>query len=240
MHSQLEEIVSRRIKAPSKRAEFAVRTIESVLALAALILLAPVLFCCALLVKITSPGTILFRQKRVGLGGQIFTLYKFRTMAATVGDSLPITAGSDPRITALGRVLRRSKLDELPQLYNVWRGEMSFVGPRPESVELVDWRNPLWRKVLSVRPGITDPVTLEFRNEEALLAGVENKTAFYSEVIQPYKLNGYTRYLETKSMKNDVWIVVQTLRAILFPQTAVLPTGIAKAAGKNVCDDRLS
>ena len=94
--------------------------------------------------------------------------------------------------------------NRLTQIWNVLRGEMSFVGPRPEVVELVDFNNPLWQEVLSVRPGITDPITLQFRNEESLLSGVEDKEAFYLEVIQPYKLNGYISYLNTKCVTKDL------------------------------------
>jgi lipopolysaccharide/colanic/teichoic acid biosynthesis glycosyltransferase len=181
-------------------------------------LLTPVLIFCALLIP-CSRGTILFRQQRIGRGGRIFTLYKFRTMK-TASKGLPFTAENDARITRIGKFLRKTKLDELPQLFNVLRGEMSFVGPRPEVAELIDFNCPKWRKILGVRPGITDPVTLHFRNEGALLADVEDKQAFYREVLQPYKLNGYLQYLQQKSLKNDLKIIAQTLKAVLFPRTA--------------------
>jgi lipopolysaccharide/colanic/teichoic acid biosynthesis glycosyltransferase len=199
--------------------EFLARAAACVLAFCGLFALSPLMFICAVLIRITSSGTIFFRQKRVGRGGAIFTLYKFRTMVASSGGLL-ITAENDCRVTPLGKILRRTKIDELPELFNVLRGDMALVGPRPEVVELVDFDNPLWREVLSARPGITDPVTIQFRNEENLLAGVEDKRKFYCEVIQPYKLNGYVQYLKSKNMINDLKIIVQTFKVILLPHTA--------------------
>jgi lipopolysaccharide/colanic/teichoic acid biosynthesis glycosyltransferase len=195
------------------------RAFECLLAIFGLIFLSPILLACALLVYLSSPGGVFFRQQRVGRGGQTFTLYKFRTMVVSKGGLL-VTASTDGRITKIGRVLRQWKLDELPELYNVLRGEMSFVGPRPEVPELVDFSNPAWETILRARPGITDPVTLRLRNEEAVLAAVEDKEAFYRDVIQPFKINGYLEYLRTKSLKNDLRIVAQTFKVIALPQTA--------------------
>lgn len=194
---------------------------EGVTAIGGLLILSPGLLLCALLVRLSSSGKILFRQRRVGRGGKIFTLYKFRTMF-TANSGLPITAGGDSRITPVGKFLRKTKLDELPQLYNILRGEMSFVGPRPEVVELVNLDDPLWQEILSVRPGITDPVTLQLRNEESLLAEVDNKAEFYRDVIQPYKLNGYAQYIRSKSLAVDLKIIAQTFKAVIFPKTALL------------------
>ena len=198
--------------------QFFLRLAPRALALGGLLALFPLFLLCAVLIRLSSPGAVFFRQRRVGVGGTAFTLYKFRTMSAAAG--LPVTAENDLRITRFGRFLRKTKLDELPELYNILRGDMAFVGPRPEVVELVDFENPLWREVLSVRPGITDPVTLEFRNEENLLAGVEDKLKFYREVIQPYKLEGYADYLKKKCLKNDLKIVARTFMVVLFPRTA--------------------
>jgi lipopolysaccharide/colanic/teichoic acid biosynthesis glycosyltransferase len=129
-------------------------------------------------------------------------------------DGLRITAATDKRITPIGRFLRKWKLDELPELYNVLRGEMSFVGPRPEVPEFVDLSDPQWRFILKARPGITDPVTLTLRNEEAVLAMAEDKERYYRDVIQPYKLRGYIRYLETKSVRRDLGVIVRTIRVL--------------------------
>jgi lipopolysaccharide/colanic/teichoic acid biosynthesis glycosyltransferase len=195
------------------------RSWECFLALSGLILLLPLFILCALLVRLSSPGPVFFRQKRVGHKGKVFTLFKFRTMIEGPKDIL-ITADGDRRITQIGRILRKTKLDELPEIYNVLRGDMSFVGPRPEVIEYVDFSNSLWEKVLSVRPGITDPVTLQLRNEEAVLAKVKDKETFYREVVQPYKLSESIKYLETRSLKKDIRIIIQTFRVIVFPQTA--------------------
>jgi lipopolysaccharide/colanic/teichoic acid biosynthesis glycosyltransferase len=190
------------------------RPVEFVLAIAALAFLSPLLLGCAVLVLLSSPGPLLFCQQRVGRGGEVFCLYKFRTMFVTNGGLL-VTASTDKRITRIGRFLRKWKMDELPEIYNVLKGEMSFVGPRPEVPELVDFSNRTWEDVLSVRPGITDPVTLTLRNEEAVLAMAEDKELFYRETIQPYKLKGYIEYLEGKSIRTDLVLVARTLKVIL-------------------------
>jgi lipopolysaccharide/colanic/teichoic acid biosynthesis glycosyltransferase len=193
--------------------------VECVLAALGLIALSPFLVLCAFLVRISSPGAIFFRQKRVGRDGKLFTLYKLRTMYEKE-KGLSITAATDKRITPIGSFLRKYKLDELPQFYNVLRGDMSFVGPRPEVPEYVDLSNPVWKKVLAARPGITDPVTLQLRNEENFLAEAEDKEAFYCEVIQPFKLDGYQKYLEEKCLAADLKIIGQTVKVVLFPKTA--------------------
>lgn len=200
------------------------RTAEFAMALAGLIFLSPLLAICALLVRLSSPGSVFFLQKRVGLNGRDFTLYKFRTMRASQNDGLKITASGDARITLIGKCLRKFKLDELPQLYNILRGEMSFVGPRPEVPDFVDLENPQWVEILSVRPGITDPVTLRLRNEEELLAGVRDKQAFYKDVLQPFKLKGYLIYVRTKSAAGDLKIIFLTVKAAVFPKTVPPPS----------------
>lgn len=199
------------------------RTVEIILSLAGLSLSAPILAVVALLIKVDSRGPVLFRQKRVGQNGKPFTMLKFRTMGNFCNGSL-ITAANDTRVTKVGRFLRRSKIDELPELWNVLKGDMSFVGPRPEVPEFVDLNDPLWQEVLEHRPGITDPVTLRLRNEEHLLANVADKELYYREVVQPYKLRGYARFVGDKSWKTDLRIIGRTLRAIAFPTTAILPT----------------
>lgn len=199
------------------------RTVEIILSMAGLSLAAPILAVVALLVKADSRGPILFRQERVGQNGRSFTMFKFRTMGNSCNGSL-ITAANDTRVTKVGRFLRLSKIDELPELWNVFKGDMSFVGPRPEVPEFVDLTDPLWQEVLEHRPGITDPVTLRLRNEEHLLANVADKELYYREVVQPYKLRGYARFVGDKSWKTDLRIIGRTLRAIAFPTTAILPT----------------
>lgn len=198
------------------------RSIEFLIAAAGLVILLPVFVICAILVRKSSPGEIIFRQQRTGRGGKLFTLYKFRTMVVSSGGPR-ITAADDCRITAIGRFLRKWKLDELPEIYNVLRGDMSFVGPRPEISQFVDLFDPAWDIVLKVRPGITDTVTLFLRNEEAVLAAVEDKESFYRETVQPFKMKGYLDYIQTKSAKTDLKIIAQTIKVILFPHTAPPP-----------------
>ena len=199
------------------------RAIEIVFAVLGLTLTAPALALVALLISLNSRGPIIFRQDRVGLKGRTFTLYKLRTMTAAQKGPM-ITAADDNRVTSLGRLLRRYKVDELPELWNVLIGDMSFVGPRPEVPEFVDLDDPLWQDILRHRPGITDPVTLRLRNEEQLLAQVVDKERYYREVVQPYKMRGYANFVNYKSWKTDIRIIGRTLKAIVLPQTVKQPT----------------
>jgi lipopolysaccharide/colanic/teichoic acid biosynthesis glycosyltransferase len=199
------------------------RPFEIGLALAGLVVLAPVLYVAAVLVKLTSVGPILFRQERVGREGKPFTLYKFRSMVANNGGP-QVTAKGDPRVTGVGRLLRKTKLDELPELWNVVRGDLSLVGARPEVVRYVELENPLWREVLEARPGITDPVTLRLRNEEELLQGCGGDAeTFYRETLQTYKLLGYREYLRERTWWSDVQVLVQSVLAVVFPAKAPPP-----------------
>jgi lipopolysaccharide/colanic/teichoic acid biosynthesis glycosyltransferase len=133
-----------------------------------------------------------------------------------------VTAGGDRRITGVGRWLRRSKLDELPELWNVLRGDMSFVGPRPEVPAYVDASDPLWREILLVRPGLTDPVTVALRDEESLLKSASDPERYYRETLQPQKLEGYRAYLRRRTWKSDLRVLWQTAGAILRPGLAAL------------------
>ena len=181
-----------------------------------LLLLSPLLAVLALWVRLDSPGPALFRQERVGRHGKPFRVLKFRTMRVDAERLGPkITAGADPRITRAGAFLRRSKLDELPQLINVVRGEMSLVGPRPEVPEYVALYPPALREiVLSVPPGITDLASIEFRHESELLARAADPQREYVETILPIKLDYYRRYVEGRSLLGDLAIILRTLRAI--------------------------
>ena len=199
------------------------RSIEVLFAAASLIALTPLFLIVALLIKFTDESTILFSQKRVGMGGVKFTIYKFRTMRSSTEGPL-VTAATDKRITRIGRMLRKAKLDELPELWNILRGEMSFVGPRPEVPELVDLSDPLWQEILKARPGLTDPVTLRLRNEESLMAAVADKELFYKEVLQPFKMKGYVNFIKKRSWKNDIKIILQTIKVIVFPQVVRSPS----------------
>ena len=199
------------------------RTIEIGLAVLGLAAAAPVLAFFAILIRLNSRGPVLFRQQRVGQKGEMFVLLKLRTMTVSKTGPL-ITAADDQRVTSLGKVLRRYKIDELPELWNVLRGDMSFVGPRPEVPEFVDLDDAAWQDILDHRPGITDPVTLRLRNEEQLLAQVVDKERYYREVVQPYKKRGYVNFVKHKSWKTDIRIIGRTLKAIALPQTVKQPT----------------
>jgi lipopolysaccharide/colanic/teichoic acid biosynthesis glycosyltransferase len=184
-----------------------------------LVVTSPILALSAAAIALTSRGPVLFRQLRVGRDGEPFTLVKFRTMRSSPGRA--VTARDDPRITRVGRLLRRTKLDELPELWNVLRGEMSLVGPRPEVPELVDRESPVWREILRVRPGVTDPVTLQLRDEESLMAGVSgDRDRYYREVLQPRKLSGYRDYLRRRTWRSDARVLLETGVAVLLPPLA--------------------
>jgi lipopolysaccharide/colanic/teichoic acid biosynthesis glycosyltransferase len=189
----------------------------------ALIILMPFFLFIAICIKLTSKGSVFFRQKRIGRNGEDFTLLKFRTMRE--GEAgLNITKRGDKRITFLGKILRKTKIDELPQLINVLRGDMAIVGPRPEVREYVDLTNPLWQVILSVKPGITDPVSLKLRNEEELLAMSGNPIAFYLETLQNYKLEGYSEYVGNRSFSRDLKIIFDTLVSVAVPSLCPPPS----------------
>lgn len=193
------------------------RWVDVVVAFLCLVIATPVLLLCGLAVLLSSGLPILFRQTRVGQNGKKFELYKLRTMRPS-GTGPQVTSANDTRITTVGKFLRFSKLDELPTFWNVLRGDMSLVGPRPEVPRYVDPENPLWSKVLSVRPGLTDPVTLSLRNEATLLATVEGDAEeFYLQKLQPKKLLGYVEYLDHRSSSNDARVLFLTLLAIIQP-----------------------
>ncbi len=199
------------------------RIAEIILAAFGLVITAPILAVFAVLIKFDSRGPAIFRQIRVGMGGEPFILIKLRTMVVS-GSGASVTAANDSRITRIGRIIRRAKIDELPELWNVVRGDMSIVGPRPEVPIYVDLEDPLWREALSVRPGLTDPVTLKLRNEEELLASAGEDDRFYSDVVQPYKLRGYVHFLRDRTWKTDLKVIYRTLIAIVSPRTAPPPS----------------
>lgn len=183
-----------------------------------LVLLSPLLIGIALWIKLDSRGPVFFRQHRVGRYGEPFQIHKFRSMredAPLVGPQ--ITVGADPRITRAGRFLRRTKLDELPQLLDVLAGTMSLVGPRPEVPRYVAMYPPAVRdKVLSVRPGITDPASIEYRDESTLLARAADPERVYIEQVMPAKLRYAAEYVDRMSLLNDVRLIGATLRSLWF------------------------
>jgi len=188
------------------------RWFDASVSLAGLVLLGPFMVLIAIFIKLTSPGPAFYRQRRVGKGGRTFDIFKFRTMvvnAYRMGP--PITRSGDSRITWAGRILRFAKLDELPQLLNVLRGEMSLVGPRPETPQYVRLYTLEQRMVLSVRPGITDLASIRYWNEEELLAAVADYEQFYHDTILPAKLVLNMQYVKNISFLGDLWLIVRTL-----------------------------
>lgn len=181
---------------------------------AGLIVLAPLFASIALAVKWSSPGPAFYRAERVGRNRRLFTLYKFRTMVSGADRQGPgITARDDPRTTRVGRLLRRSKLDELPQLINVFKGEMSLVGPRPEDPRYLKHYTPEQLKLLELKPGLTSPASLAFRHEERLLSGPDWESTYTREVL-PKKLQIELDYLQGRSLSQDLGIILRTVAAL--------------------------
>ena len=193
------------------------RAFDLVLAGFGLVLLSPLLCAIALAVKLDSPGPVFYRQHRVGRHGVPFRIHKFRTMAHAERDAGPqLTVGADARITRVGAVLRRHKLDELAQLIDVLQGTMSLVGPRPEVPRYVAlYPATLRDKVLSVRPGITDPASIEFRDEAARLAQAADAEHEYVHHILPRKLALAADYVDHASVATDLAVMTRTLRALV-------------------------
>ena len=176
-----------------------------------LFVLWPILLVVAILARIKMPGgPVLFSQERVGRGGRLFTMYKFRTMTVGHGGST-VTVAGEPRITTLGARLRKYKLDELPELWNVLKGEMSFVGPRPDVPGYADTLVGEDREVLKLRPGITGPASLKYRNEEEILANVEDPQRYNDEVIFPDKVRINRYYLHHYSFFMDIKMIIATV-----------------------------
>ncbi|PXW93557.1 lipopolysaccharide/colanic/teichoic acid biosynthesis glycosyltransferase [Sphaerotilus hippei] len=192
------------------------RLFDLLLAGPGLVLLAPLLLLIALAVRLDSPGPVFYRQVRVGRGGREFRIHKFRTMTHAPGDRGPqITVGADARITRVGALLRRSKLDELAQLIDVLQGTMSLVGPRPEVPRYVAlYPAALREKILSVRPGITDFASVEYRDEGTLLARSADPERTYREQVLPAKLALQARYVDEVGVWTDVKLIARTLRAV--------------------------
>lgn len=193
------------------------RIFDFIAACAGLFVLSPVLLLVALWIKLDSPGPVLFRQKRVGRHGQLFNILKFRTMVvAAEAQGLSITTHADRRITRAGSVLRKCKLDELPQLYNVLAGEMSLVGPRPEVPKYVALYPETARAtILSVRPGITDNASIEFSDESSLLRESSDPERMYIEEILPRKIALYLDYVAAQSFWLDLSLIGKTLSKLM-------------------------
>jgi lipopolysaccharide/colanic/teichoic acid biosynthesis glycosyltransferase len=189
------------------------RLFDIVAASLGLLALSPVFVFVALAIKVDSPGPVLFKQKRVGRNFRSFRIYKFRTMTAGVAGSA-LTVGADPRITRLGRLLRKSKLDELPQLVNILFGDMTFVGPRPEVPSYVELFRRDYEEILKVRPGLTDLASLKYRDESAILARAENPEEEYLTRLLPDKIRLSKEYIRRSSFSYDLALIFETLRRL--------------------------
>lgn len=182
-----------------------------------LIILSPIIILIILWIKRDSDGPVFFLQQRVGLNGKLFNIFKFRTMIPDAEQKgLKVTVGTDPRITKSGHFLRKTKLDELPQLLNVLLGQMSIVGPRPEVPEFMnEYSTDIRSKILSVRPGITDLASIEFTNEAEILAGSLDPKQKYIDDVMPIKAKFYMDYVDNNNFISDFKIILLTLKKIL-------------------------
>lgn len=188
------------------------RIFDFLLSLFGIIILSPIFIIVSIAIKLDSKGSILFLQKRVGRYGKEFNIYKFRTMV-TDAEKLgkQITVGKDNRITRVGAFLRKFKIDELPQLFNVLKGDMSLVGPRPEVPKYVALYNEEQRKVLDIRPGITDMASLRYKDENDILGKVDNPEEYYINVIMKDKLNLNLEYIEKSNVFFDIYLILKTI-----------------------------
>jgi lipopolysaccharide/colanic/teichoic acid biosynthesis glycosyltransferase len=192
------------------------RGLDLIAAVVGLIVLAPLFVVVAILIMADSSGPVFFRQERIGKGFRPFWMYKFRTMvqdAPLKGGAL--TALGDPRVTRLGRILRQTKIDELPQLINIVRGDMSLVGPRPEVCQYVQLFRKNYETILAVRPGITDPASLKYRNESAILAKSENPEQEYIQRVLPDKIRLGEEYVRQSSLAVDLVLIFKTILTVI-------------------------
>lgn len=191
------------------------RLFDFIASVIGIILLIPIIVPIMLWIKTSSKGPLFFIQKRVGKDFKEFNLYKFRSMvvdAPNIGPS--VTSGDDPRITKVGKIIRRTKIDELPQLFNVIKGDMSLVGPRPEVIKFVNEKREDYKIVLSVPPGITDNAAIEYRDEETIMEQFEDKEKAYIDIVLPEKIELYKFYINNISLKNDILLILKTIKVI--------------------------
>jgi lipopolysaccharide/colanic/teichoic acid biosynthesis glycosyltransferase len=195
------------------------RLFDAIISCLGLLLLSPLLLIVAGMILMADGSPILFRQIRVGRNGNDFKLNKFRTMTISQ-EALKgsFDAGNKNRTTRVGAFLRKTKIDELPQLWNVLIGDMSIVGPRPEVRKWVDAYPERWAKILTVKPGITDPASIYYRNEEELLAQADDPEVCYRDHILPHKLDLYEEYVRTRSFFGDICLILKTIVLVLFPK----------------------
>jgi lipopolysaccharide/colanic/teichoic acid biosynthesis glycosyltransferase len=199
-----------------KRQAMVRSTLERLAAGFALVFCAPLLFAAGACILVETGWPVFFSQRRVGRYGRTFWLVKLRTMYTTNAGH-PVTTSTDPRITRVGAVLRRYKVDEVPQLLNILLGQMQFIGPRPEVPRFVELQQPLWRAALLHKPGLTDPATLVYRNEEELLAMYSDVERGYREDVLPRKLLLSTQYQQHRTLVSDLQLILLTIKASVAP-----------------------
>lgn len=192
------------------------RLFDIVFSCIGLLLLMPLFVVLTVLIKLDDKGPVFFRQERIGKGFRPFRIFKFRTMAVVQsGNSSLVTVRGDKRVTRVGKFLRRTKMDELPQLINVFKGDMSVVGPRPEVARYVEMFEDDYQEILQVKPGITDYATIEFRDEESVLSGYEDMEVGYIDEVLPRKIELYKKYLRERGFLLDLKLIVLTLWKII-------------------------
>ena len=187
------------------------RLFDLVLSICGILFLLPFFIIVSVLIKLDSPGGIIFKQTRVTKGGKEFKIFKFRTMRPDTEKQGQITIGADNRITSVGNFLRKTKLDELPQLFNIVMGDMSFVGPRPEVPKYVAMYNKNQKEILNVRAGITDYASIYFSNESEILGKEKEPEKFYIEKIMPYKIELNKKYIKEAGLITDIKIIFLTI-----------------------------
>lgn len=208
---QSEDVITSNLKRPFKR------IFDLICSLLGLLSISLVFLIVAISIKLTSRGPVFFKQKRIGRDGKEFYIYKFRTMIVDAEKKgKQITIGNDSRITSVGRFLRKYKIDELPQLINVVKGDMSLVGPRPEVPRYVALYNKKQKRVLSVRPGITDYASLYYKDENEVLGKVDNPEKYYIDIIMPHKLSLNIEYIEDNNIFKDFKIILKTVKEVIF------------------------
>lgn len=199
------------------------RAFDIVVAAVGLLVVAPLFPVVAVLIKLDSRGPVFFRQERVGRGFRPFRIYKFRTMVQDASQrGGPLTSANDRRVTRVGRFLRKAKIDELPQLINVLKGEMSLVGPRPEVRKYVELFRDDYREILKVRPGITDLASLRYRNEDAILGAAKDPEREYVTRVLPEKIELAKQYISNASFWFDLALIMRTLLRVVVPGSEAL------------------
>ncbi len=196
------------------------RAFDILISIVGLLAILPLFILAAILIKLDSPGPVFFKQQRIGRGFRPFSMYKFRTMVEGASRGGLITIGNDRRITRVGRILRKTKFDEIPQLFNILKGEMTIVGPRPEVRQYVELFRSDYEEILKVRPGLTDLASLKYRNEATLLADAKNPEDEYRTRVLPDKIRLAKDYLQRSSFRFDLALIFRTLVKLFDGKTS--------------------